>query len=254
MNNRNLEISTQSNRPKPTKKSRLLINVLLLINWLIFVACGGNFNPLSGDPLKVTFTPSSLIMAPGETKSVDVKVRLTSNGNPGIFPIRANIPGLSVTPESFMADLSVATEVTQTLQITASSETGTYTLSVGDASSVYKTLPVTVANTEPDFMISAAPTLVSVPPNSMSENVNFTVTSINGFSGPVKVSWSTEGQVTPSPDNNDVTASISPSNPYTFTRKMYRFATHNLDIPVIFKVEDIPFTKQRSVTITVRQQ
>lgn len=228
--------------------------LLFLICGAIAIACGGSGGGFFGsDPISVRATPETLSMRPGETKTVRLEF---FPGEDGTHAIRANAPNLSVSPANFNVEFNGPASVVQDVEITAATSTslGEYTLSIGTQLEVYRTVPITVTDGVPDFVITASPEVVSVPPNTMSNNVVFTVSSRNGFSGPVKVTWVADGGATPSPNDNDFTGTVTPSAPFRFTRKMYRFATHSVDIPISFNVTDVPFTKQRSVTVTVKQQ
>lgn len=105
----------------------------------------------------------------------------------------------------------------------------------------------------PDFDITATPGAVTVANGISSTPVTFNVTSLNGYAGPVKVTWAADGDVSPQPNTNDFTLSLTANGTQTFTRTFYRFTTGNEEIPCVWNVTDIPFTgKQKSTTVTVR--
>ncbi len=236
-----------------SRGSRLLTKLLCLLCFAIAIACAGSGSALGEPAVSVTFAPTSVTMQPGQTRTVT----LTLNANmDGTYPIRVNAPGLTVSPTSFTVALMGGVPATQDVQITAAIGTplDTYTMSVGDVLSVYDTLAVTVTDGNPDFAISATPLEVSIPNNVMSSDVRFTVSSVNGYTGEVKITWVADGDVSPSPSTNDFTGNVSPTTPFTFTRKMYRYATHSNDIPLVFNATDVPYTgKQKSVTINIRK-
>jgi len=190
-------------------------------------------------------------MRPGETKTVRLSFSAKS---PSTYPIRVNAPSLTVAPANFTADLTVEQKVDQDVQVTAPAGTpnGTYVMSVGTQLEILETVQIFVSNGIPDFTISARPLEVTVANNLFSQDVRFTVSSVNGYSGPVKITWVVDGPVSPSPDTNDFTGTVTPAAPFRFTRKMYRYATHTVAIPITFNATDVPFSQPRSVTINVK--
>lgn len=245
--------ATHATIPASNQGNRLLSKVLCLLCFLIAVACGGSGSILGEPALSVSFAPTSVSMQPGQSRTVTISF---SASEPGIYPVRVDIPGLTVTPTTFNVDLNGPGSATRDVVVTAAIGTSldTYTMSVGDVLSVYGTLPITVTDGNPDFTISATPLEVTIPNNVPTTDVRFTVSSLNGYSGTVKITWVADGDVSPSPGDNDFTGTISPTTPFTFTRKMYRYATHNNDIPLVFNATDVPYTgKQKSVTINIRK-
>lgn len=217
-----------------------------------FGAQAGGFNNAAAFTLE--FDPPLLSMRPGETKTVRVKIILT--GQPGIYPIRADVPNLTVSPASFNADFSTVGEVLQDLTVTAPASVshGSYTLEVGDSFSVFDDVEVNVNDGSPDFQIRASKNEVTIPNNTNSEDIQFEVVSLNGFSGDVKITWVSDGDVSPFPGTNDFVGNVTPSQPFVFFRKMYRYAIHNDPIPLEMNATDIPFTKFRGVTITIKRR
>ncbi len=103
----------------------------------------------------------------------------------------------------------------------------------------------------PSFRIVASPTQVTTANHVPSSNVTFTVTSLNGFTGQVKVSWQADSEVTPMPGDNDFIVNVQPAIPATFTRQFYRYLEDNSPAHVTFSAEDIPFTVRKGTTITI---
>lgn len=245
--------ATPAPDPAANRGNRLFTKLLCLLGFLIAVACGGSGSILGEPALSVSFSPTSVSMQPGQSRTVTITF---SAGEPGIYPVRVDVPGLTVSPTTFNVDLNGGGSATQDVVVSAAIGTSldTYTMSVGDVLSVYGTLPITVTDGNPDFTLTATPLEVTIPNNVPTTDVRFTVASVNGYTGEVKITWVADGDVSPSPGTNDFTGTISPSTPFTFTRKMYRYATHNNDIPLVFNATDVPYTgKQKSVTINIKK-
>lgn len=77
----------------------------------------------------------------------------------------------------------------------------------------------------PSFTITANPTSVATANQTLSaDSVEFTLTSVNGFSGNVTVNYSSpQNSIEPSPSTNGFTVAVIPGNPGKFTRKFWRY-------------------------------
>lgn len=242
--------SLSSLRAKANRHFKALIGLFCL---MIILACAGSGSTLGEPALDVSFNPASVNLRPGESQDVQVMV---SANMAGIYPLRVNAPGVTVSPANFTATFDTGlTPVVQVLTITApaGNSAGNYTLEIGDVLKVYGSMAIAINDGTPDFAITASRELVSVQNNVMSDDVDFTVTSLNGYTGTIKITWVADGDVSPSPSDNDFTGTVSPTAPFKFKRKMYRYATHGDDIPLVFNATDVPYTKQRSVTVTIRR-
>lgn len=224
--------------------------------FLIFVAgCRGVGGGFGGEPIEVSFDPDPLTLNPGETKPVTVRIRRGSDSNNIPFSLRASAAGLSVTPATFVADLTDVAETTQVVQVTAPiGSAGPYTMLIGNSITVAARLPITVAGGgggTSDFAITATPMDVYVANGGTSGDVQFTVSSVGGFTGTVMITWVVDGGAEPAPNTNNFTGTVSPTTPFTFTRRMFRSSLDGDTVPVVFSATDVPFTKQRSVTVNV---
>jgi hypothetical protein len=258
MNSSHVEKGQPSN-PIATRGGQLVGKLLCLLCFSLAIACGGGGSCegkgpfMEGSSISVSVEPEHPTMVPGETKTLHLTFL---PGTDGTFPIRCGLTGLTVTPPTFDITFHGKDPVTQDVVINAplGTPSGTYDLEIGDQLDVYRTVHIVVSDGTPDFAITATPTEVSAAPNGMSEKVTFTVSSVNGFSGPVKITWVADGGASPSPNDNDFTGTVTPSTPYKFELNMYRYATYSTDIPIVFNATDIPFTKQHSVTINVKEK
>jgi len=105
---------------------------------------------------------------------------------------------------------------------------------------------------DPTFEISATPLEVTTPTNVLSaQSVQFTVSSVNGFSGPVKITYVVDGYAAVSPSDNNFEVNVTPTTPATFSKRFYLYGTGG-QVPITFNATDIPYTTTKGVTINVK--
>ncbi len=224
-------------------------------------------NPNATPTFAITANPTSVSVPNLQVSTDSIEFTVTSvNGFNGNVTVNYSSPGRVIEPSPNVAGFSVAVipgnpgKFTRRFQRNVSHQNPvpiTFTARNADLT-ISKSVTVTInpATTgTPTFAISAYPMEVTVA-NGVSQDpatlVSFTVSSVNGFTGPIKITWITDGGVSPQPNNNDFVVNVTPSTPANFTRHFYRFTTGTEPIPITFNATDIPFTTAKDVTINVK--
>lgn len=101
------------------------------------------------------------------------------------------------------------------------------------------------------FTFTATPGLVTMPTNTMSQDVTFTITPVGNFTGTVRVTWETIGTCSPSPNTNDVDVVVNAGTPATFTRKMYRWDSQ-APMSITWRASHAPTATERTLAIQLR--
>lgn len=199
-----------------------------------------------------------------QSQTVAFSLGITPRGNTsGATALRARIvppqTGVSVSPADFSLDLAQGstTPVTQALTVsaTANAVTGPTHLEIQTADGYVldrSQLTVTASSGGgPYFTFTANKYEVATVPTVFSEDVTFTVNSINGFDANVKITWSTEDEATVNPSDNEFVVRPRPGFPARFVRRFYRYATHSEPVYIRFSAQDQPFTRTEEFSIKI---
>lgn len=209
-------------------------------------------------------TPNQATMSPGQSASFSVAV--TPRGNTsGATPLRAVITpakaGVSISPTGFSLNLTQGstTPVTQafTVLTAANAATGPTFIEIQTASGyVLDRSSLTIAagtGGNPRFTITASKREVTVPVHTLSEDVSFTVDSVDGFTGLVNIIWATENDLACSPADNNFQLQVRPGIPGRFTRKFYRYDYSEAPNYMSFAAQNTTIGRTEQITITVRR-
>lgn len=206
----------------------------------------------------VTMTPS-LSVRQGHSNSLTVSMLPRGNTEGPISFSVSQTTSFTISPSQFTANFirNSSTPIVQMINVTVGPnvQVGTYYLlhlTQGSREVGSCGITVTADTGEPTFEIIATPATVTGANHTMTPEVVFTVRSLNGFSNNVKVTWLTDGSVSPSPSTNDFVLAISPTQPRTFNRRFYRYSEGTENEYITFNVTDLSLSIQKSVTITVR--
>ncbi|MEQ1932404.1 MAG: hypothetical protein ABL962_00800 [Fimbriimonadaceae bacterium] len=244
-----------------------VISGYLLASVLIFVCVGAGGCPGTPMPfvrefdVTATVTPSIVTLQPGQ--SVSLRVEVDGGGGSGDVDTRvtakeSNDPNktLPCTPSDFVSQIGLTAPHVQDVNVSVPTGTapGQYDFKVFDDHGSIGTATIIVSNGTAggSFSFTATPLEVSTKTNVNSSDVTFTVTSVGGFSGQVTVNWVADGDASPFTGENNFVGTVTPSTPWVFKRKMYRWATHAEDIPINFNVTNLANTIERSVVINVK--
>lgn len=101
------------------------------------------------------------------------------------------------------------------------------------------------------FTFTAAPVLVTMPNNTLSQDVVFTITPVGTFAGTVRITWETATTCSPSPATNDFDVAVALNTPITFTRKMYRWDS-SAPMTISWKARHEASATERTVQVGLR--
>jgi hypothetical protein len=136
--------------------------------------------------------------------------------------------------------------------ISGTAELGAHTVTVTNNVGVSNALTFTVTpgTSNPDFAIVASPTDITANDTDFSAPVEFTVSSIDGFSGPVLITYNSDTGIEVDRPNNQ-TVNVPANGQVKFLVRFKTYLTQPGPAPMTFNATDDPFTKTRTATVNV---
>jgi hypothetical protein len=166
-------------------------------------------------------TPNSTVeVQPGQPAKV-VPVDLQGSG----FPENPTVTLSGTTQGVSNVRRVSSTNITASFTFTDASVAGEYRVVVSGAGAESNPLNFMVTNPtgSPTFNLTATPQTISGPDGELSEQmIDFAVTSVNGFTGPVVVQYTPGVAMSTEPARNGFTVNVVPGQPATFSQRFRR--------------------------------
>jgi hypothetical protein len=214
------------------------------------------------DLVDVTLTPPAASVAPGGFVDFDLAIlpRGNTHGDVAIYPaMHVSGPGpegWTVTPDVLHVNMVQGSSVPvhRTVRLAAlnsGAEAGQFRIGLGYGV-VVATANIGVSTGVPTFTFSATPTVVYSANGVESNSVEFSVESINGLAGVVRITSEADGEVSEVPSIGEVLVTLQAGDPpHTFTRKYARYYGTEPN-HVTYTANHAGSGITRTVTITVR--
>lgn len=212
--------------------------------------------------VKVTLIPATPTIPRGSSQTFTMGVLPRGNtSGPVTVSLETDSPSLVPTPNTFnltmVAGSTTPVERTVVLDVAGNAGLGSYhlfadqhlTIAGQAAKVICGLIPLRIIDGagSPEFTFAISKTNFVVANGVPTEDVVFTLRSVNGFDGDVSVSHSSVSETLVEPNINPYRVRVTPATPVTFVRRLYRFFG-TTPVTIIFRANSDGFTRKEITT------